>query len=238
MKDNRPPKEERTLKRGDIREDGMVFFGYKAGSKNGEHWVTRDRLEEFNRSRRTDPKPPKYENEESRKEAARIRKNNARRERYSRDLEYRKKILSSQAEWLRLNQKPKKPRKLQTKEEKREYQRKYQQEKRDTDPKWKIMKNLRTRISTAIRGSRKSASTVSLLGCSVDELNKHLESQFTTGMTWDNYGYYGWHVDHIKPCASFDLTLDSEQKKCFHYTNLQPLWAKDNMNKSDKYENE
>jgi hypothetical protein len=53
-------------------------------------------------------------------------------------------------------------------------------------------------------------------------------------MTWQNYGYYGWHIDHIKPCASFDLRKPSEQRKCFHYSNLQPLWAKDNLQKSDK----
>jgi hypothetical protein len=53
-------------------------------------------------------------------------------------------------------------------------------------------------------------------------------------MTWDNYGKKGWHVDYILPCASFDLTKEEEQKKCFHYTNLQPLWWLDNIKKSDK----
>lgn len=121
------------------------------------------------------------------------------------------------------------------KEEKREYQRNYQQMKRNTDPQWKMMKNMRVRISSAVRGSRKSADTVELLGCSVEDLRDHLESQFTEGMSWDNYGYYGWHVDHIKPCASFDLSLESEQRKCFNCTNLQPLWAADNLSKSDKF---
>jgi hypothetical protein len=59
-----------------------------------------------------------------------------------------------------------------------------------------------------------------------------LEKQFTKGMNWKNYGK--WHIDHIKPCASFDLSLEHEQKLCFHFTNLQPLWAKDNIRKSDK----
>ena len=71
-----------------------------------------------------------------------------------------------------------------------------------------------------------------LCGCSLEKLKQHLESQFTEGMTWDNKG--DWHVDHIKPCASFDLTNPEEQKKCFHYTNLQPLWALDNMKKGAK----
>jgi hypothetical protein len=54
-------------------------------------------------------------------------------------------------------------------------------------------------------------------------------------MSRDNYGYRGWHVDHIVPCSAFDLTNIEEQKKCFHYTNLQPLWAKDNLSKGNKF---
>lgn len=73
-----------------------------------------------------------------------------------------------------------------------------------------------------------------LLGCSIEYLMKHLESKFQDGMSWDNYGHNGWHIDHIKPCCSFDLTKEKEQKECFHYLNLQPLWAKDNYNKAKK----
>ena len=74
-----------------------------------------------------------------------------------------------------------------------------------------------------------------LVGCGIDFLKKHLESKFENGMTWDNYGVNGWHMDHIKPCAAFDLTLDEQQKECFHYTNIQPLWAKDNVRKHSYY---
>ncbi len=63
---------------------------------------------------------------------------------------------------------------------------------------------------------------------------EHLEKQFKEGMTWENHGLYGWHIDHIIPCASFDLTDLEQQKKCFHYTNLQPLWAKENLIKGVK----
>jgi hypothetical protein len=55
-------------------------------------------------------------------------------------------------------------------------------------------------------------------------------------MTWENHGRYGWHIDHIRPCASFDLADPEQQRKCFHYTNLQPLWASENMRKGDKWE--
>ena len=74
------------------------------------------------------------------------------------------------------------------------------------------------------------------MGCTTDELVAHLEKQFTPGMTWDNWAYRGWHIDHIRPCASFDLADPEQQRECFHYTNLQPLWAVDNMRKSDNWE--
>lgn len=73
-----------------------------------------------------------------------------------------------------------------------------------------------------------------LLGCPLDVAKNHIEKQFKDGMTWDNHGE--WHIDHIKPCASYDLNIPEEQKKCFHYTNLQPLWANENLSKSDKWE--
>ncbi len=72
-----------------------------------------------------------------------------------------------------------------------------------------------------------------LVGCSVEYLKDHLQEQFIGGMCWNNYGK--WHVDHRKPCASFDLTDSEQQKICFHYKNLQPLWAKDNFNKNSYY---
>jgi hypothetical protein len=78
----------------------------------------------------------------------------------------------------------------------------------------------------------KSLSTINLIGCSIEHLRRHLAFQFQPGMSWSNYGK--WHIDHIRPCAKFDLSKESEQKKCFHYTNLQPLWAKDNLIKGDR----
>lgn len=97
-----------------------------------------------------------------------------------------------------------------------------------TDINYRVKENLRRRLNLALNKNIKSESTSKLLGCSIEKLKEHLESQFTEGMTWDNYGFYGWHVDHIKPCVSFDLSDPEEQHKCFHYTNLQPLWAEEN----------
>jgi hypothetical protein len=89
----------------------------------------------------------------------------------------------------------------------------------------------RIRIWHALKGIGKHTSTMELLGCTIEELRAHLEAQFQDGMSWDNRGYYGWHIDHIRPCASFDLTVPEQQKECFNYRNLQPLWARDNMSK-------
>lgn len=103
------------------------------------------------------------------------------------------------------------------------------------DPMVKLIKTLRCRTRSAIRDNRatKSATTLELLGSSVAYARKHLESQFVDGMSWDNHGE--WHIDHIRPCASFDLTDPDQQKECFNYKNLQPLWAEDNLSKSDRW---
>jgi hypothetical protein len=92
---------------------------------------------------------------------------------------------------------------------------------------------LGTRIRKVLNGLiKKSKSTQELIGCDIEQLWIHLEKSFKSGMTRKNYGK--WHVDHIIPCASFDLTKPEEQAKCFHYTNLQPLWASENLAKGSK----
>ena len=94
---------------------------------------------------------------------------------------------------------------------------------------------LSARMSEVLRGLSKTARTLELVGCSLHEPWAHLEQQFSPAMSWDNYGYYGWHIDHIRPCSSFDLSDPEQQRLCFHYTNLQPLWAKQNMRKGKQY---
>lgn len=106
-------------------------------------------------------------------------------------------------------------------------------ERRREDPIYRLACNLRARISNAIKRNSKSASTMILIGCSVPELKTHLESMFYGGMTWENYGVL-WHVDHRKPCASFDLSDPNQQLECFHYLNLQPLTAEENLRKHSK----
>lgn len=101
-------------------------------------------------------------------------------------------------------------------------------------PNIRMIENIRRRTRAVLKGENKSDSTINLIGCSREQLIKHIESMFDENMSWDNYG--SWHIDHIKPCSLFDLSDEKQQKECFHYTNLQPLWAKDNLRKSNNYE--
>lgn len=104
------------------------------------------------------------------------------------------------------------------------------------DPHYKMAILMRTRIGKLIKRGDKSAATKELLGCDRETFVAHIEKQFKPGMTWDNWSFHGWHVDHIKPLISFDLTVPEQQKAAFHYTNLQPLWAAENMIKGGRYE--
>jgi len=109
-----------------------------------------------------------------------------------------------------------------------------QRERLRDNPELRILQAHRNRINRVV--SNKHVSSLELLGCTSEEMKRHLEDQFEEGMSWDNHGFYGWHIDHISPCASFDLTDPAQQRVCFHYTNLQPLWAKDNLAKGDTWE--
>ena len=99
---------------------------------------------------------------------------------------------------------------------------------------YKIKDGMRKRIMRALKkdGGKKSKRTMKLVGCTVGQLKQYIEKKFKPGMSWEQRHLF--HIDHIIPCASFDLTKLSQQKKCFHYTNLQPLWAIDNIKKGAK----
>jgi hypothetical protein len=145
------------------------------------------------------------------------------RDRYKTDSEYRQKVLSRFRVW-----------------EKKNWQRNLSRKKRryhEVDKhniQYVIRNNTRRRLRLALlRGNSFPVdSALRLCGCSVPDLMAHLQSQFKEGMHWNNYGK--WHIDHIRPCASFDLTDPEKQRQCFHYSNLQPLWAKENLSKGAK----
>lgn len=106
-------------------------------------------------------------------------------------------------------------------------------ERYNTDPLFRLRVTLARRIGMAFKHNYKSATTMELVGCSIAEAKKCIESQFAEGMSWQNWGE--WHIDHKIPFAAFDLSVPENQRKVCHYTNLQPLWAKDNLKKGAKH---
>ena len=110
----------------------------------------------------------------------------------------------------------------------------YRKNRLKNDLNYRITDNLRGRVYKAVKGHVKSDTTKNLLGCPIKEFREYLETMFVGNMSWENYGE--WHIDHIKPCALFDMTKEEQQRECFHYTNLQPLWAVDNLTKGKNYE--
>jgi hypothetical protein len=115
----------------------------------------------------------------------------------------------------------------------KEYFRMYKAKQRQ-EPQHLMCKRLRNRMHKLLAGKEKSATTMELIGCSREELIAYLESLFEPGMTWEQRRRF--HIDHIRPCCSFDLTDPKQQKECFHFTNLRPLWASDNLTKGGKYD--
>jgi hypothetical protein len=98
---------------------------------------------------------------------------------------------------------------------------------------WKS-ERLSTELRRALHGTLSPDKTKALVGCSTATLRAYLQSQFLPAMTWENYGRSGWHMDHITPCAAFNLADAAQVKLCYHYTNLRPYWAADNHKKSGK----
>lgn len=210
---------------GDTRGDGYIFTGMvtKAG-KSYQQWrspeaFAKRRLKnrEGHRVAKLSPeKLARLRKSTSRRNADRRRLkgdhiNALRRERYALCQE---KILSRNVAWRKANWG------------------KILQSRRK--PQYSIASKLRVRVLRAVKDqrARKSAPTEELVGCGVPRLVSHLEAQFKPGMSWSNHGK--WHIDHIRPCSSYDLTLPSQQRECFHYTNLQPLWGKENLRKGSK----
>lgn len=95
----------------------------------------------------------------------------------------------------------------------------------------RILKTLRRRFEKAVKAKIVSPVILELTGTTLEGLRKHLESKFDAKMSWKNYGFFGWHIDHIRPCASFDLMDPAQRAQCFHYSNLQPLWWDKNLSK-------
>lgn len=168
------------FKRGDEREDGMVFYKYSKKAKNGEYWITKNKLLKYTHNA-----------------------NVAQKKRYNKNK-------------LRISFK-----------EKERVKRKMQ-----NDPIFKIGRNIRSLIRCSFRniGLRKNSKTVSILGCSIQSFKQYIESKFKEKMSWENKNL--WHLDHIIPISL--AKSEEELIKLNHYTNFQPLWAAENIRKSNK----
>jgi hypothetical protein len=160
------------------------------------------------------------------------------------DQEQREKSIQARREWAKNN--PERLRELKRADyyrnwsKNRERSVKRWRERYQSDPAFKLRCTLARRIHHVLKDQNadKTKRSLDYLGCSPAELKAHLEGKFQEGMSWDNYGQFGWHVDHIKPCSSFDLSNESEASQCFHYSNLQPMWWRENIIKGDKWEEE
>ncbi len=111
------------------------------------------------------------------------------------------------------------------------YRKQYENNRRRVDINFKLAHTLRKRLLSAIKINQKTGSAVRDLGCTIPEFKSYIESLFQPGMTWENHSMHGWHIDHIIPLAAYDLTDREQFLKACHYTNLQPMWAKDNWSK-------
>ena len=109
----------------------------------------------------------------------------------------------------------------------------YRKNRSVADPIFAKERKLRSMLNALIKQCVKSSSDrfVDLIGCSRVQFRQHIESLWRSGMCWENHGTLGWHIDHIMTCSKFDLSSEDEVKKCFHYKNLQPLWAYENLKK-------
>ena len=111
-----------------------------------------------------------------------------------------------------------------------EYQRTYQRDRYRENMDYRIKTILNARIRSCLRKSKK---TLEFVGCDMITFKRWIESQFDEHMTWDNMGTY-WHIDHVKPCASFNFENEEDIKQCFLWSNLRPLEKRENMSKGDK----
>lgn len=196
--------------------------------------VKNNRNKSYQKAKETDPERVKswqetsYQNDKERRKS---------------DQELRKKRIEHSKKWdeqsePRLKELGRKRWKTDENVRKRSYERR--KRRKESDFGFKLRENARSRayglLKTALNGKPlKHCSTLEFFGCTLDFLKDHLRARYKPGMTDGNYGKE-WHLDHIKPCSLFDLTDKVQFKECWHYSNLQPLWAHESIAKSNKYE--
>jgi hypothetical protein len=225
-KDNRPAESERVLRCGDTRNDGMVFVGYRAGFKDGEWWLPRDEFEimqaaERKRKSSVDNRPPK--------QARTLRYGDVRED----GMVFCGYVACGEngEKWVTRDT-------FEARRQKANERALAMHHRRKNDPYYRAIRVVRDSANRAVKhvaaataGRILKPRSFELLGTDVESFKTHIESQFADGMSWENHGE--WHIDHIVPLAS-GKTPEDIWKLC-HYTNLQPLWAADNIRKGAKH---
>lgn len=164
-----------------------------------------------------------------------------RKKRYHSDPEWREQVLRENKDWHVANPEGHRTRMRKWRNKNRAANNRraseYAARRKRTDPVYRFACSVRTRFGNAIRNGTKGGRLAELLGCSVEKAMAHIEAQFEPGMTWKNYGRQTWHIDHIRPLASFpDLLHDAaQQRAACHFTNLRPMWASENLAKGSAW---
>jgi hypothetical protein len=203
-------------KMGFIREDGLAFWEYSKIHKGGERWVTQEKLDQI-RKRKAELARLRSTPEKKKKASE------SRREKYRSDPAYRNKILEASKIYL--------ANRILTPEQKSKIA-KRTREKRLSDPTRILKHRLRCYLGKILRNQVR-AKTEEMIGCSFEQFKIHIENNFDIGMNWENRNL--WHIDHITPLNIAKTTKEIE--KLFHYSNLRPLWAKENLSKGAKVKN-
>jgi len=219
------------LKRGTVREDGMIFWSYI--SKGNEWWMSESEYNEYrlktNKQCKIKKKLYYAEYSKKNKEKIRLKNQKYRRENKEKVRNWKSNVYALNAERMKAYQRK------WAKENAakvRERQRKYSAKRKKEDPLYKLKCNIRNLILQSFKNQcyKKTSKICNILGCSFEEFKTHIESQFLPGMSWENRGE--WHIDHVMP-ASMAKTYD-EMVRLNHYKNLRPMWARDNLSKANK----
>ncbi len=212
------------------QEKNISCFNLDRQKKNGFCSICKECQREKYRS--LNPKPIRLTVEEKKKRRQDYWLDNRGQINERRRGQNRNKVFKHDRESYLRNRDKKLARQKEYRKDNRKAINKYRSDRRRYDLSFRLQLNLRARLYTALRGQYKTGSAVRDLCCSIPELKQWLEQQFEPGMTWDNYGK--WHIDHIIPLSSFNLSDRKQLKKAVHWFNLQPLWAEENYRKGDK----
>lgn len=238
------------IRRGTVRADAKVFWAYQSLGR-GERWVSPEKFAELKlrealperRARKSMSDKRSYQKHRTRRaSSAKLYREKNKATLKVKKAEYAKRNCDKLREYYTKYREENREKARERQERYRarhqervvERQRVWSANKRSADPVYRAIVSARTRLGIAIRagGYKKTNTSQRFLGCSWEAFVKHIEDHFMDGMSWENYGFHGWHIDHIVPVSSAK-TLE-ELVPLLHYTNLQPLWAKDNFAKSDK----